>query len=65
MISCSKQKYSKAQSLSIYIINRSHRAVNERRLNIMAVYGVIYVITNKLDGMEYVGQTTRSVKVRF
>ncbi|MBR4904839.1 MAG: helix-turn-helix domain-containing protein [Selenomonadaceae bacterium] len=31
----------------------------------MKVYGVIYVITNLLTGMKYVGQTTRSVKVRF
>ena len=29
------------------------------------VYGVIYVITNLLTGMKYVGQTTRSVKERF
>ena len=28
-------------------------------------YGVIYVITNLIDGMKYVGQTTRSVKERF
>ena len=31
----------------------------------MEVYGVIYVITCLLTGMKYVGQTTRSVKVRF
>lgn len=29
------------------------------------VYGVIYVITNLLTGMKYVGQTTRSLKERF
>ena len=31
----------------------------------MEVYGVIYKITNLLDGMIYVGQTTRSIEVRF
>lgn len=31
----------------------------------MKVYGFIYVITCLLNGMKYVGQTTRSVKVRF
>lgn len=29
------------------------------------VYGVIYVITNLLNGMKYVGQTTQPIKVRF
>ena len=29
------------------------------------MYGVVYRITNKLDGMSYVGQTTRSVEGRF
>ena len=29
------------------------------------VYGVIYVITNLLTGMKYVGQTTQPVEVRF
>lgn len=29
------------------------------------VYGVIYLITNLLNGMKYVGQTTRSIFVRF
>ena len=29
------------------------------------VFGVIYVITNLLNGMQYVGQTTRSVEQRF
>ena len=28
-------------------------------------YGIIYKITNKLNGMTYVGQTTRSLEVRF
>lgn len=28
-------------------------------------FGVIYVITNLLDGMQYVGQTTRSIEQRF
>ena len=28
-------------------------------------YGIIYKITNLLDGMVYVGQTTRSIEVRF
>lgn len=29
------------------------------------MYGVIYLITNKLDGMKYVGQTTRTIDERF
>lgn len=29
------------------------------------MYGVIYKITNKLNDMIYIGQTTRSLKVRF
>lgn len=29
------------------------------------MYGVIYLITNKLDGMKYVGQTTRTIEERF
>ena len=31
----------------------------------MEVYGVIYIITCLLNGMKYVGQTTRSVEKRF
>lgn len=29
------------------------------------MFGIIYKITNKLDGKIYVGQTTRSVEIRF
>ena len=28
-------------------------------------YGIVYKITNKLNGMPYVGKTTRSLEVRF
>ena len=31
----------------------------------MEVYGVIYLITDKTNGMKYVGQTIRAVEVRF
>ena len=50
---------------STCIINRLRRAVNERRLDIMEVYGVIYLLIDGINDMEYVGQTTRSVEERF
>ena len=49
---------------STCIINRLRRAVNERRLDIMA-YGVIYLLINGINDMEYVGQTTKTVETRF
>ena len=29
------------------------------------IYGVVYVITNLITGMKYVGKTTRTIKKRF
>ena len=40
------------------------RCQTERQSGVMA-YGVIYKITNKLDGKQYVGQTMRLVETRF
>ena len=57
---------SRAQSLSgSRIITRSAPCCQERRLGIMEVYGVIYLLINAINDMEYIGQTTRSVEERF
>ena len=46
------------------ILTRSRRAVNERAIDIMA-FGVIYLLIDGTNDREYVGQTRRSIKVRF
>ena len=53
-IESSKTNLSVAQSLSVFgILTRLRRAVNERRLGIMKVYGVIYLILNLVNGKKY------------
>jgi len=32
--------------------------------NIAVVYGIVYCVTNKLNVMKYIGQTTQSLNVR-
>ena len=46
------------------IVARLRQAVNERRLDIVA-YGVVYKITNTINGKSYVGQTKQKLSRRI
>ena len=59
-----KEKISNTTKLFAYFILKVC-ALLVKKGGIIMAFGVIYVITNLLNGMQYVGQTTRSVEQRF
>lgn len=66
MIALLQQPHTRQSQFIVFkILTRSRREVKQKGGIFMKVYGIIYLLIDGTNDMEYVGQTTRTLKVRF